>query len=618
MIVIQSVMKKILQIIALMILVSCVKESETTQIMISSVSIEEDVIYVTQSGVQYFMFTVFPADAEFSYNVYTDDCQVSLSLIKSNLTTMVGIEPENYRLHEVVPVDKGKGLYRGSILDRNIFSGYVDSVALKITYRDGKSGKQEILSEPFEVRFSGISMNSMSLRKENNPEAVMSSLSLEKSADGFRIASPLINSPELVMSFDSNGAKVMVDGVEQVSGQTVNDFSNPVTYRVIDADGKYKEFKVSVIYSGLPVLFIDTPSGLIVPDKHSDWLAETRLTLYNSDWTIDYEGTAGIRGRGNNTWKHPKKPYAIKLDSKAEILGMPKHKRWVLLANWLDRTLLRNRVSFKLSEMTGLAYTPRGRFVEVYLNGNHMGNYYLCEQIKVDDDRVSIDELTNDEVDGGYLLELDSYYDEDFKFTSDVRSLPYQFKDPDLVNASQFEYIRNYVNNMETSLYSSERFAAREYLQYIDVDSFIDWWFVQELSGNEESKHPKSVYMYKDKGGKLTMGPAWDYDWKTFRPHTEFKSNKHLYYDRLFQDPEFKARVKERWNLFRSAFQTIPDYIDAEADAIRNSEVMNHALWPITQNTNGDINLTFDEAVARMKMSYSDKMNWMDRTINAW
>ena len=242
----------------------------------------------------------------------------------------------------------------------------------------------------------------------------------------------------------------------------------------------------------------------------------------------------------------------------------------------------------------------------------------MCEQIKVDDDRVSIDELTSDEVDGGYLLELDSYYDEDFKFTSDLRSLPYQFKDPDLVNASQFEYIRNYVNNMETSLYSSERFAAREYLQYIDVDSFIDWWFVQELSGNEESKHPKSVYMYKDKGGKLTMGPAWDYDWKTFRPHTEFKSNKHLYYDRLFQDPEFKARVKERWNLFRSAFLTIPDYIDAEADAIRNSEVMNHALWPITQNTNGDINLTFDEAVARMKKSYSDKMNWMDRTINAW
>ena len=86
----------------------------------------------------------------------------------------------------------------------------------------------------------------------------------------------------------------------------------------------------------------------------------------------------------------------------------------------------------------------------------------------------------------------------------------------------------------------------------------------------------------------------------------------------MFYPEEFKARVKERWNLFRSAFQTIPDYIDAEADAIRNSEVMNHALWPITQNTNGDINLTFDEAVARMKKSYSDKMNWMDRTINAW
>ena len=295
----------------------------------------------------------------------------------------------------------------------------------------------------------------------------------------------------------------------------------------------------------------------------------------------------------------------------------------------MDRTLLRNRISFAVAMKTGLKWTPHGEFVEVILNGKHIGNYYLCEHIKVDKNRVNVDELTDDVTDSGYIFELDSYFDEVNRFKSAYYDLPYMFKDPDDVNSAQFSFMQNYVNTLEASLKDNTRFAAREYTGYIDVDSFIDWWLVHELTGNEEPKHPKSSYMHKNTGGKLTMGPVWDFDWGTFMPHTKFvvlnrtDGLKCIYYDRLFQDPQFKQRVKERWNMFESGFREVSGYIQSEADRIRNSESMNHTLWPITQDVigyypNGDETKTFDQAVSRMITAYSEKLEWMDTTINRW
>ena len=353
-----------------------------------------------------------------------------------------------------------------------------------------------------------------------------------------------------------------------------------------------------------------------IPPKTEDWLAESNITIYNTDCSVDFSGTTGIRGRGNSTWKYPKKPYALKLDSKAEILGMPKHKRWVLLANWLDRTLLRNHVSFRIAMQTDLAWTPRGEFVEVVLNGKHIGNYYLCEHIKVDKNRVNIQELEESDIDGGFMMELDTYYDEVFKFKSAVKQFPYMFKDPDEVNEAQFAFMKDFIDNLENSLYDKARFSTREYEQYLDIDSFIDWWITYELSGTTETHHPKSVYVHKDKGGKLKAGPVWDFDWKSFRPSNKtWVTKEHLYFDVLFDDPVFVAKVKERWNKHESRLREIPAFIDSEAARIMTSESINHQMWPVTQNTNEDIDLTFMEAVARMKKSYETKLEFMDKEI---
>lgn len=548
------------------------------------------------------------------YDLTDGKTSVSIEVLQSNISWFQGNSPIFYTLAGVEKTDS-PGKYRIGIRDLGKGEKYIDKVRFVVKIITDE-GTKKIWSEEFTLEFSGYSISSLAFLKKDNPTALITDFNLSLNSSQITLTSPYITSPELALSFKTDAAKVLVGDVEQISGKTINDFSKPVTYSFVSALGEVQKYTIQVKHSGLPVVVINTPGGAEIPPKTEDWLADATLTIYNTDATIGYAGTTGIRGRGNSTWKYPKKPYALKLDSKAEILGMPKHKRWVLLANWLDRTLLRNHVSFRIAMQTDLAWTPRGEFVEVVLNGRHIGNYYLCEHIKVDKNRVDIHELEETDVDGGFMMEIDTYYDEPFKFKSAKRQFPYMFKDPDEVNDAQFAFMRDFIGNLEGALYDKSRFAAREYADYLDVDSFVDWWITYELTGNTETKHPKSTYVYKDKGGKLKAGPVWDFDWKTYRLNNEeWVTKTHLYYDVLFTDPVFVAAVKERWNLYETKLRAIPQFIEAEAQRIRNSEEVNHQMWPVTQNTNEDINLSFSEAVARMKMSYEAKLEFMDKEI---
>lgn len=171
------------------------------------------------------------------------------------------------------------------------------------------------------------------------------------------------------------------------------------------------------------------------------------------------------------------------------------------------------------------------------------------------------------------------------------------------------------MTELEDALYDDQRFAAGEYMDYIDVESFADWWIVMELTGIWEPNHPKSTYMHKDTGGKLVMGPVWDFDWETYTPKTWFSINESLYYKRLFQDSRFVAVVKERWEMYRDDYETLPEYIRGEAARIRNSDRMDSPMWPITQWVNGDENMSFDDAVNRMVKVYEDRFDWMDDAV---
>lgn len=194
-------------------------------------------------------------------------------------------------------------------------------------------------------------------------------------------------------------------------------------------------------------------------------------------WNFD-EIDISIRGRGNSTWGQVKKPFAIKLSKKQKICSMPKHKRWVLIANYLDNSFMKNTTAFCLSKMLGMDYTVRGEYVNLVLNGNYVGFYWLGEAIKTDENRVNIDE-END-----FLVEMDVYYDETRKFKSKKKNLPYMIKNDDFMKEEKLSTLKDRISEMKYILYF-ENFPYKDenileinftYSDYTDLTSFAQFY----------------------------------------------------------------------------------------------------------------------------------------------
>ena len=437
----------------------------------------------------------------------------------------------------------------------------------------------------------------------------------------------------LVPTFTTNAEKVYVGTAEQTSGITANNFSRDVVYK-FESDSGTNEITVKTFQFSLPALFISTQIPTSAINKEN-WAGGATAVLFDSmTGSIDILGVDDsaeniavneIKGRGNSTWGYPKKPYTIKLDKKESILGMPKDKRWNLLANWMDRTDMRNDIALELARRSpGLAWSSKGQFVEFVLNGKHNGNYYLCEHIKIAKDRVNITGYDEDEPAApneiGYLFELDTYFDEANKFRSAALNLPVNVKDPD-VEGFDLTYIAGWFNALETKI-TSVNIAATNYKDYLDIDSFIDWYLVHEMTSIWEPNHPKSSYMYKDAesaaDNKIHAGPCWDFDYDTFTPG---KANSWIikdaiWYKYLFKDPAFVARLKEKWNAQKSLYDDVAaSYIDEMASKIKTSVSVDKGLWPCTSTVNGDEKMEFSDAVNRIKTSLQNKIAFMNTAI---
>jgi spore coat protein CotH len=399
-----------------------------------------------------------------------------------------------------------------------------------------------------------------------------------------------------------------------------------IVYSSKDSEGHYFEVSSDVITITsaplsdlLPKVYIDTPDGAAITSK-TVWTEGSTIKIINADGSEDLNATTSIRGRGNSTWGYPKKPYAIKLDSKAEVLGMPKHKRWVLLANWMDRTLMRNGVAFEMARRT-MEWAPRGKFVELYLNGKHQGNYYLCEQIKVDENRVDVG-------DDGYIFEFDTYgpNDEINYFYTPVKNYPVTIKEPDEDVITSWEHPRfveaqEYIGNVEQTLESDRNELTRwdEITELIDITSYIDWWVVHELTFNTEPSHPKSCYMYKKGDGKLYAGPVWDFDWGTFRKgYSHMALLETLWYGYLFRYPEFKTAVKERWSETKATLEDVQQYIADQTLYLEESNNLNFKLWPLTgAYTNGDESLSYPKATEKFLKAYQERLTAVNSFIDS-
>lgn len=594
----------------------------------TSLVVLEDVVHIDALNDGVITFRLNPSDAYVSF--FIDAVQPSLELDVvtsparsgenvSYVTSPKGYKITSVKLDETEDGNIKQGQYKAEISSLNNCENPLERVCLVLTTKNSKGETIRLSSTPFAiVNGEGTEIMSISI---NGIEA-------EKTGNVFHVKlPPTTNLKSLTPEFVGNCTSISVKQEEASRAMSESyDFSSPVTFVATGPDGKTEEYIVAVTFSNLPVVYVTTPAPIVSKD---DWVKNCAIQIVNSK---DYAGTyesVQMKGRGNSTWGYPKKPYAIKLDKKAEVLGMPKHKRWVLLANWMDRTNMRNDVAFEIGRrMSGLAWTPRGKFVDVVFNGRYQGNYYLCEQIKIDSNRVNIDEMkTTDinmpEITGGYLLEFDTNYDEVNKFRTDLLHFPVNFKDPDedVLQQEQFEYIKNYVNDVEAKLVNHAEYAEIESL--IDMDSYIDWWLLHELAINGEPGHPKSSYMYKARNGKLFAGPIWDFDWGTFSssyqnrwviPHA-------IWYPYLLKYPKFIEKLKERWQEYRNSLEAVAIYIENIGETLKESGMYDCQMWPIKPGytggyINGDELLSYPESIDQLKSRYIQRFNWIDENIS--
>jgi len=460
---------------------------------------------------------------------------------------------------------------------------------------------------------------------------------------------PSITSVYLAPRFEYTGKSIKVAGQDQISGKTKQNFANPVQYDIELYSGESISFTVTMVSGNdFPTVYIYTQNNAAI--KKDTYVPgtiriEDPKNTYSKDGNLD--ATMRIKGRGNATWNSfPKKPYRIKLDEKAKVFGLPKNKDWVLLANYSDKSLLRNEVAMEISRICGMKWTPVFYPVELYLNGTYQGCYDFGDHKEVAKHRVDITTVsesdnTGDAVTGGYYLEIEQAQDEPVSWMTTM-GIPMMFKEPENPTKAQQNYIKSYFNDFERAL-QSDSFddINKGYAKYIDVGSFINYYIIQELTKNVDGNLRKSTFITKERGGKLTMYHVWDFDFTlgncdyfddfyglTNGPADFFIRDFGLqgkgwgWYSRLFQDKVFCQRVKNRWNEVKKDLQSqIPKFIDTQSEYIREAADRNFTLWRILDVyvwPNPVIPGSYEGEVEYLKSFYQERFKWLDTEINKW
>lgn len=378
----------------------------------------------------------------------------------------------------------------------------------------------------------------------------------------------------------------------------------------------------------MPVVRIDFNGTSVQKDTYSDGTVriEDPDRFYSETATL--ESAMQIKGRGNSTWDMPKKPYRIKLEKKQEVLGMPSSKNWALLANYADKSLVRNVTAMEISRILGFPWTPRSRAVELYLNGKYQGVYSLFEHKEVGKNKVNIE-------DDEYYLEIEQSIDEPFYFYTG-RGVPLQFKNPEEPTAGQIDYVKQYFKDFESALFGANfKDPEKGYAKYIDVDSFVDNFIIEELSKDIDGNVRKSSFLTLQKGGKLTFYHQWDFDlafgnadyfpdgnngptgWWVKDYGTNSTKNTGWYW-KLFQDPAFVKKVQKRWGEVYPALKLVPNYIDltvtemgdAPARNFKTWDILNKYVWP-----NVEVTGSYDKEVGYLKTFYTRRLEWINSNV---
>ena len=412
------------------------------------------------------------------------------------------------------------------------------------------------------------------------------------------------------------------------------------------------EGKDSIWYqiTNLPTVSIHTSTGNDPQDKVNEIPSNITITYDGGMRIQEYPITA--RGRGNASWSFPKKPWRIKFaDGKSHHMlkdspmeSPSKAKKWTLINNYGDKTLMRNCLAFEVSKRIGAPYTTWCQPVDVIMNGEYKGCYQLCDQISVDKNRVPITEMEpwdneEPELTGGYLIEVDAYASQESSWFNSSRGNPVTIKHPgdDDITTQQHNYIQKHFNLMESTLFSSNyKDPENGFRKYLDLESFLKHFIIGEFSGNMDTYW--SVYMYKDREeNQFQVSPCWDFDLAFDNDQRIYPVNGRSdwayrggscagdmrnFVNRILGDDAAYQQLNQLWiDNRKEGFldeKTLVAYVDSMAQEMEASANLNFIRWPILNSRvhqNVSALGSFEAEVDVLRDYIPTRLNWIDKHL---
>jgi hypothetical protein len=411
-----------------------------------------------------------------------------------------------------------------------------------------------------------------------------------------------------------------------------------------------------------PVEFVDSNLPLVVVDTRGRPIENTRRVeaLFkviqdpaggrnNLETTaVAFSGTVGIEIRGQSSQTDPKKQYAVTIrpaagqaGGGAALLGMPADVDWILQGPYLDRSLVRNFLAYRMSEKTG-RYAARARFVEAFIDesgsgmnqDHYQGVFLLMESLKRGDSRIAVKPLTQGDPSGGYILKIDKEDEGDESFQT-AKGTKLLFVYPSRPTRAQKAYLRKYFDSFEAALRKKpEPKAAPAYADYAEVGSFVDFFLVNEFLKNVDGFRI-STYMSKDRGGRLRMGPVWDFDrssgnvggakpdgWYILREFSKMKPP--FWWTLLLQDERFARRLADRWHELRAGAwspASLDEIIDSAAALLGEAQERNFTAWPVLGSDDPPFTLdpidspTYEGELQELKDFFTARAAWIDAHV---
>ena len=397
--------------------------------------------------------------------------------------------------------------------------------------------------------------------------------------------------------------------------------------------------------TNLPTVIVHTTDAQDIVSKES--YVNGIISVISNNATNLFTDSLEIKGRGNASWNFPKKPYKIKLDKKASLLGMPAvEKTWTLINNYGDKTLMRNLLAFDLSKRLGLPYTPAAKSVDLFLNGEYKGNYQLCDQVEVATGRVELEKMKATDtimpnLSGGYLIEMDAYsYEETTKFNSDYGNIPVTIKYPkdDDIVAAQVAYIKSHFNKMENTLYANNYTdTTNGFRKYIDIGTFLRHFLVGEMSGNTDTYWSTNMYK-KRNNDKFYFGPVWDFDIAYENDYRTYPINDNPEWiyastgssargvrkmvNRIFSDSTVMQQLKAIYASYRNSGVLTEDnlvqVVNDNATLLEQSQQINFMRWDILNTAvhmNPQVYGSYAGEVDNVRNFVKNRLAWMDKKL---